>query len=333
MARTRMIQLGDSWVVETDGDFVPSEESTIQDATSQEATSQETSREGSNSSLDTPQSNRETRLSRKKSTEPELIMPSLDEGAMDGSGIAIKRRVDSSMKALQNRRMDAQENRRRSPRVATQRQSSTDSPTKPRGPKSKQVPRSAPRQSPSQTPSQIFTETLEAIGLWILGTLRMALSMLKYPAMVLSAVMILVFVLLLLAGSLRSLVSNAISAPFSPVCQLPGISVLCQLADRAQAKSPPIQFDEMMTVQSKFEDVLESSADSVTLPLDMKRGEASIRDLRQLVRYSSLRSKYVSVYNWSHPITISIPSPFPIQSSARCARSYIVERCRCGRMC
>jgi hypothetical protein len=46
-----------------------------------------------------------------------------------------------------------------------------------------------------------------------------------------------------------------------------------------------------MTVQSKFEEVLEESAGGVSLPLDMKRGETSIRDLRQVVRFSQLHSK------------------------------------------
>ena len=56
-----------------------------------------------------------------------------------------------------------------------------------------------------------------------------------------------------------------------------------------------MEFDQLMTVQSKFEEVLEESAGGVSLPLDMKRGEASVRDLRQLVRYSQLHSKYVYV--------------------------------------
>jgi hypothetical protein len=47
----------------------------------------------------------------------------------------------------------------------------------------------------------------------------------------------------------------------------------------------------LMSVQSKFEEVLVESAGSVSLPLDMKRGEASIRDLRQLVKYSHVNSK------------------------------------------
>lgn len=59
-----------------------------------------------------------------------------------------------------------------------------------------------------------------------------------------------------------------------------------------------------MKVQAKFEEVLESSADSVALPLDMKRGEASIRDLRQLVRYSSLRAKCVGMFNLSDHLSM-----------------------------
>lgn len=59
-----------------------------------------------------------------------------------------------------------------------------------------------------------------------------------------------------------------------------------------------MQFDELMTVQSKFEDVLAASANGVALPLDMKRGETSIRDLRTVVRHSSLQSKNELVYEF-----------------------------------
>lgn len=60
---------------------------------------------------------------------------------------------------------------------------------------------------------------------------------------------------------------------------------------------PPVEFDELMTVQANFEKVLEESAGGASLPLDMKRGEASIRDLRQLVRYSHLQSRLVMHLN------------------------------------
>jgi hypothetical protein len=63
------------------------------------------------------------------------------------------------------------------------------------------------------------------------------------------------------------------------------------MADKSHGQPPPVEFDQLMTVQSKFEEVLEESAGGVSLPMDMKRGEASIRDLRQLVRYSQLHAK------------------------------------------
>jgi hypothetical protein len=46
-----------------------------------------------------------------------------------------------------------------------------------------------------------------------------------------------------------------------------------------------------MNVQERFEEVLEKSAQGVSLPMEMKRSEASVRDLRTMVRYSNLQSK------------------------------------------
>lgn len=51
-----------------------------------------------------------------------------------------------------------------------------------------------------------------------------------------------------------------------------------------------------MTVQSSFDDVLAASAGNQNLPLDMKRSEASIRDLRQVVQYSALPSRNELVF-------------------------------------
>jgi hypothetical protein len=46
-----------------------------------------------------------------------------------------------------------------------------------------------------------------------------------------------------------------------------------------------------MDVQERFEEVLEKSAQGVSLPMEMKRSETSVRDLRTMVRYSNLQSK------------------------------------------
>ncbi|KAJ9646432.1 hypothetical protein H2199_002481 [Coniosporium tulheliwenetii] len=58
------------------------------------------------------------------------------------------------------------------------------------------------------------------------------------------------------------------------------------------------EFDQLMTVQSAFEDVLSSSSESATLPMDMKRSELSIRDLRSVVSFSSLPSRNELVFEF-----------------------------------
>ena len=46
-----------------------------------------------------------------------------------------------------------------------------------------------------------------------------------------------------------------------------------------------------MSAQSDFEKVLEDSAAGVSLPMEMKRSEASVRDLRTMVKYSELPNR------------------------------------------
>ena len=135
---------------------------------------------------------------------------------------------------------------------------------------------------------------LEPILYWVRDVVGGALSTLKRPISYLLAA----YVLAGLLFSLRNLLTNSVSAAFSPLCRIPGSSFLhlpmCHAPVAAQyesAEPPLVQFDQLMNAQSKFEAVLEESAGGVSLPLDMKRGEASIRDLRQVVRHSGLRSK------------------------------------------
>jgi hypothetical protein len=47
-----------------------------------------------------------------------------------------------------------------------------------------------------------------------------------------------------------------------------------------------------MTVQSNFEDILDSSISASTLPHEMKRCESAIRDLRHIVKFSDLPSRH-----------------------------------------
>ncbi|KAL2051475.1 hypothetical protein ABVK25_008137 [Lepraria finkii] len=129
---------------------------------------------------------------------------------------------------------------------------------------------------------------------WAFDVLGGALHMLKTPISWILAIWLLAGLL----SILRNLVFSSVYSALSPICRMPGSSFLnlpmCQspISVQYDGDEPPlVQFDELMTVQNKFEAVLQESAGGVSLPLDMKRGETSIRDLRQVVRFSQLRSK------------------------------------------
>jgi hypothetical protein len=128
---------------------------------------------------------------------------------------------------------------------------------------------------------------------WLLEVLGGALKVLKTPLSYALAI----WLLFGLGVLLRNFVTTSIYASLSPICRIPGTSILnlpfCPIynVDTSHGPPPQVEFDQLMAVQSKFEEVMEDSAGSASLPLDMKRGEASIRDLRQLVRYSQLHAK------------------------------------------
>ncbi len=92
-----------------------------------------------------------------------------------------------------------------------------------------------------------------------------------------------------------SSVSTSLSGVFAPVCMIPGMSLLplniCGPGGIGSPGKTPIEFDQMMDVQAKFEEVLDEQSVSFNLPLDMKRGETAIRDLRNIVKFSSIPSK------------------------------------------
>lgn len=142
------------------------------------------------------------------------------------------------------------------------------------------------------------TFLLKPAGTWIYDVLGKALLKIKTP---LSYLLALWFFLGLVA-ILRNLFTNSIYSALSPICRIPGSSILSLPMCRHYSTvspfpttpsdpQPPVQFDRLMTVQSQFGSILQEAAGGVSLPFDMKSSEASIRNLRQVVRYSSLRSK------------------------------------------
>lgn len=99
---------------------------------------------------------------------------------------------------------------------------------------------------------------------------------------------------------LQNVATKSLYASLSPICRLPGASwfdlPFCPRFAPTEGRDEErgqqqVEFERLMDVQDEFQRVLEKSAQGVSLPMEMKRSEASIRDLRTLVRYSSLARK------------------------------------------
>nr|POE79741.1 hypothetical protein CFP56_07806 [Quercus suber] len=96
--------------------------------------------------------------------------------------------------------------------------------------------------------------------------------------------------------------SNSVNNALTPLCRVPGASLLhlpfCPDTSAAEIQGPA-EFDKLVQVQSAFNDVLATTSIGTNLPLDMKRSEASIRDLKHVVQYSSLPSRNELVYEFT----------------------------------
>jgi hypothetical protein len=75
----------------------------------------------------------------------------------------------------------------------------------------------------------------------------------------------------------------------------------------------PVEFDDLMAVQDKFEQVLEKSSEGVSLPLEMKRSETTIRDLRTLVRHSEIQAREELVLEFDGYIDLARQSSSDLQ--------------------
>jgi hypothetical protein len=68
-----------------------------------------------------------------------------------------------------------------------------------------------------------------------------------------------------------------------PFCYVPLIGSkfpFCELPSERQPRYP-----ELIDLQTRFEEIMESSANSANLALDMKQSEVAVRDLNTLVRF------------------------------------------------
>ncbi|KAL2754980.1 hypothetical protein ACRALDRAFT_2106608 [Sodiomyces alcalophilus JCM 7366] len=143
---------------------------------------------------------------------------------------------------------------------------------------------------------------------WFFEIVAMAFRMIKVPLALGLALYVCLGGLIIL----QNMATKSLTASLSPLCRVPGVSYLdlsfCppfpdipggrrSNGDQASA-GQDVEFDDLMDIQSHFEKVLERSADGVSLPMEMKRSETSIRDLRTLVRHSELPQRDELVYEF-----------------------------------
>lgn len=137
---------------------------------------------------------------------------------------------------------------------------------------------------------------------WILSVLGMALHFSKWPLAV-----VLAFYLTIGASIMvKNMVTQSASVSLQPFCRIPGASLFnlpfCPDDSHVlhtQNGAQHIEFDELMNVQSQFEQVLEDSAQGVSIPMEMKRAEASVRDLRTMVKVSDLPARDELIYEFN----------------------------------
>ncbi|KAL8693497.1 MAG: hypothetical protein Q9218_001686 [Villophora microphyllina] len=260
-------QLGESWVVEGDSD-------NSSDTASEGVERDEGWKQSAEPSEPTrrPQ-RRSSRTTSKASADPELIMPSIHEDSLNGFWYS-----------------GEQSRVRRSPRKRAQARRSDQSPMKENG---KDAQESRQPQKGQWDAFGMAMDLIQPLFRWLYDVLGGAMGALKPFISYILAVYLFIGLLIVLSN----LFTKSVYSALSPLCRIPGSSLLnlpmCHtyVSQYAEDAGNPVEFDQLINVQNQFDAILEESAGGITLPLDMKRSETSLRDLRTIIRYSNLPSK------------------------------------------
>lgn len=185
-------------------------------------------------------------------------------------------------------------------RVMTQPQSSQQKASIEAQAKSSGTRGSRPREQDrgNTTLGEFFFEAADNSLRFVLDIIGQTLRTLKTPiSWILAAYALAAFVTFT-----QNLITSSLYSAISPICRIPGAKYLdlpmCHLPATEHTpqitadKSIPVpEFDALMATQAHFEEIMSDQSTNVGLPMDMKKSETSIRDLRQVVRFSNIPSK------------------------------------------
>jgi hypothetical protein len=234
-----------------------------------------------------PATRRSTRLgSRTSSVEPELIMPSMHQ-SMDSSFSQKSPtvRVRRSNKLIRNEATP-----RRAPQTLTRHDQHL-------------IKGSTRKDEAKYSPLfLIWTNVIAPTLGYIFGVFKIVLQHMK-PLF--GALIALCLFLLLIQFAFRQVLSlgplgsiPTIFGYMASPCSIPGASYLPLCGSKETRVTAPVEFDQLITVQSAFEEVVQSAAEGSTLPMAMKYSESSVRDLKHVVMYSNLPSKSSLVFEF-----------------------------------
>ncbi|KAF1347591.1 hypothetical protein BDV97DRAFT_355535 [Delphinella strobiligena] len=152
-----------------------------------------------------------------------------------------------------------------------------------------------------QRPSRSYIQDEEPHAFWsnvLSSFFQFALSVLGIALSFLKPVLGYALALWLLVGGFifaRNLLFTSINTALTPLCHIPGSSLLnlpfCNNDIQSSGPKPQAEFNKLVDVTSKFEDILIDSVNEGHIPADLKRSESSIRDLGSIIPYSGLPSK------------------------------------------
>ena len=83
-----------------------------------------------------------------------------------------------------------------------------------------------------------------------------------------------------------SFIVSVLITGLSPICAMPLVGTMIPLCSRLPKSTKPIQeprYSDLVTLQTRFESVMESAGLGTNLALDLKNSEMAVRDLNTLV--------------------------------------------------
>ncbi|KIM28644.1 hypothetical protein M408DRAFT_137678 [Serendipita vermifera MAFF 305830] len=154
------------------------------------------------------------------------------------------------------------------------------------------VPQIAPVPDADQgTLHESLRESGSFIVLLVLDILKSVLKLLKQPI----ALTLVIYIILVVLSQVSSFMVSLVSLALAPICTMPLLSMV-SLCDNGKSPthSKSIQeprFQDLVSIQTGFESIMESAGMGINLALNMKKMEIAIRDLNTLVKLSDLVSK------------------------------------------